>query len=65
MKKSKIQKEVYNVSHADLIQILGLNHSVQKITDISASHSATRNWDLTISVETTETTELEVPSHKR
>jgi hypothetical protein len=62
LKKQKVEVEKYTLTGGDVNTILGLTGN-QKITDMSSSHS-TSGWGLVITVETVQTTELPVPTHK-
>jgi hypothetical protein len=63
MRKSKVSVEKYNIMHADLIKIMSLQPN-QQITDISVcGKTSTNPWSLVITVETTDSTNIEVPSY--
>lgn len=63
MKKQKVEVEKYTLPHGDIATILGLTSS-QRITNISASHSANKSWELEVIVETTQVTELPLTHRK-
>jgi hypothetical protein len=63
MRKSKVSVEKYHIMHADLIKIMSLQPN-QQITDISVGGKTSTNpWSLVIVVETTDSTNIEVPSY--